>query len=62
MMAHSSQQLGDIYREAGECDRRSKNYDRSLELYEAMKLITTPTLLTKENLQCFSDLQQASGT
>ena len=33
IMAHASKQLGDIHRQAGECNKALEAYDRSLELY-----------------------------
>jgi CHAT domain-containing protein/lipoprotein NlpI len=36
IMANASQQLGDIYRQASECNKAVKAYDRSIELYGSL--------------------------
>jgi len=38
IMAHASKQLGDIRRQAGECDQAIADYDRSIELYERLNV------------------------
>jgi len=53
MMAHSLQQLGDIYRDAGRCDEALKNYDTSLELYKALKFDFHAYNSHKRKLQCY---------
>jgi CHAT domain-containing protein len=53
MMAQSLQQLGDIYRDAGQCDEALKNYDSSLELYKALKFDFHAYAAHKRKLQCY---------
>jgi len=38
IMANASQQLGDIYRSASECDKAVEAYDRSIELYGSLNV------------------------
>jgi CHAT domain-containing protein len=53
MMAQSLQQLGDIYRDAGNCDDALKNYDISIELYRALKFDFHAYAAHKRKLQCY---------
>jgi len=51
--ALASQQLGDIYRAAGSCDRAIDYYDQSLALYEDLSFDYYAYVAHKGKLQCF---------
>ena len=53
IMANASLQLGDIYREAGNCDKAIENYDRSLDLYRKVNADNYNYAAQKGKLHCF---------
>ena len=53
IMANASLQLGDIYREAGSCDKAIENYDRSLNLYRKLDTDNYSYAAEKGKLHCF---------
>ncbi len=54
IMAKSSQQLGDIRRQAGECDKAVEAYDKSILLYEKLNLDYYQYVAHKGKLLCFT--------
>ena len=53
IMANASQQLGDIQREAGRCDKAIENYDSSLHLYKNLDFDFHAYVAHKGKLYCF---------
>jgi CHAT domain-containing protein/tetratricopeptide (TPR) repeat protein len=53
IMANASQQLGDIYRKAGRCDKAIENYDSSIKLYGHLNFAYYSYMAHKGKLNCF---------
>lgn len=55
IVANASQQLGDIYRQAGACDKAIQNYDKSINIYSQLKIDYYGYVAHKGKLLCFID-------
>jgi CHAT domain-containing protein len=53
IIANASQQLGDIRRRAGECDKAIETYDRSIDIYSRLKFDYYSYAAHKGKLLCF---------
>lgn len=55
IVANASQQLGDIYRQAGACDKALQSYDKSIDIYAQLKIDYYGYVAHKGKLLCFID-------
>jgi CHAT domain-containing protein len=53
IIAHASQQLGDIHRQSGDCEKAIHDYDKSIEIYRTLKVEYYSYDAHKGKLICF---------